>query len=150
VGQELTSRVHHTGVVRKRLLPIIAFADEEASHGEDITRKITAHYATASRQTLFPPALFCKSFRTQRLESGQTLLQPALAKSGKEEKKSGKILSGGVYNVGMGLVRMENVDSVFEVSSGEGQKLCYARALIPTVFRPHVLETNGGSAPSDV
>ena len=146
MGQELTSRVHHTGVVRKRLLPIIAFADEEASHGEDITRKITAHYATASRQTLFPTALFCKSIRTQRLESGQTLLQLALAKSGKEEKKSGKILSG-VYNVGMGLVRMENVGSVFEVSSGEGQKLCFARALIPTVFRPHVLETNGGSAP---
>jgi len=146
VGQELTSRVHHAGVVRKRLLPIIAFADEEASHSEDITRKITAHYAAASRQTLFPTALFCKSIRTQRLESGQTLLQLALAKSGKEEKKSGKILSG-VYNVGMGLVRMENVGSVFEVSSGEGQKLCFARALIPTVFRPHVLETNGGSAP---
>lgn len=93
VGQELTIRTHHTGVVRKRILPVQIYSCE---------------YNTQ------PPALLSYDQRTK------VVLPPRGANISRADKKgrsAGKWL-GGVGNVGLALCRLEVMTDT--VLTGEG------------------------------
>lgn len=83
VGQELTIRTHHTGVVRKRILPVMVY-------GVDTKMPDTLEYRAAT-------------------ETVDAALVPKEESFGRVEKKgrsAGKWLAG-VGNVGLGLCRLE-------------------------------------------
>ena len=95
VGQELTIRTHHTGVVRKRIMPLQLYAlDDAAPTG--------LHYDAAAGASLLPPA------GTAITRSASPPLGQGY--SGAEERASGsstgKFLAG-VGNIGLALCRLE-------------------------------------------
>jgi len=94
LGQELTARTHYKGVIRKRLFPLVVEQEEEEEEEEGKGVSI------ASNEFLFPPFLF-KDFKTT-ISSPGTLLRT------KEGAKIGK-MHFGIYNVGIGMVRLEHV-----------------------------------------
>lgn len=93
VGQELTIRTHHTGVVRKRILPVVVYGD-----GEEIPTA-QSYQADGSMDGAFITA--------------ESSLKP-VAKRG---RSAGKWLAG-VGNVGLALCRLEMMTDV--VLGGEG------------------------------
>jgi len=55
LGQELTARAHHTGVIRKRLTPIIISVNDIES---TLPTKIQQELSAPKSDTLLPPSLF--------------------------------------------------------------------------------------------
>ena len=95
VGQELTIRTHHTGVVRKRILPVQLYAS-----GKDVQSQDILIYD----------------------EHTDIVLPPKGADIGRMDKKgrsAGKWL-GGVGNVGLALCRLEIMTNT--VLTGEGSQ----------------------------
>ncbi|KZT72649.1 Aminomethyltransferase folate-binding domain-containing protein [Daedalea quercina L-15889] len=88
VGQELTVRTYHTGIIRKRILPVLI----EPSSG-----------STLSSQELlsFPPGL---EIRAQRTGADDTTPRP-------RPRGTGKLLSS-TKGVGLALLRLEHVAAV--------------------------------------
>ena len=95
VGQELTIRTHHTGVVRKRILPVQIYPAEGDSKPPD---QLT--YDEDTRITL-PP----KGTNISRVD--------------KKGRRAGKWL-GGVGNIGLALCRLEIMTDT--VLTGEGSQ----------------------------
>ena len=95
VGQELTIRTHHTGVVRKRILPVQLYPLESRAPER------LSYDASAVDAALMPP-------------SGATIYR-----RGDDKKRSaGKFLRG-IGNVGLALCRLETMtDFVPGISSG--------------------------------
>ena len=86
VGQELTIRTQHTGVVRKRILPVRLYGE-----GEDRPEELMYDPQTEERQGLRPPG-------------GTNIFRV-----GDERKRAvGKWLSG-VGNIGLALCRLESM-----------------------------------------
>ncbi|KAG8666276.1 ccr4 associated factor [Fusarium poae] len=93
VGQELTIRTRHRGVVRKRILPCIVYENE---HAPPTTLQYHADSASSS------------------LESVTADMIPRDTSIGRFEKRgrsAGKWLKG-VGNIGLGLCRLENMTDV--------------------------------------
>ena len=93
VGQELTIRTHHTGVVRKRILPVLIYDGEEKSRPPD--------------QLIYAP-------------ESNLVLPPRGANINRVDKKgrsAGKWL-GGVGNVGLALCRLEAMTDTVLTSEG--------------------------------
>ena len=95
VGQELTIRTHHTGVVRKRILPVQLYPAEGDSGPPD---KLTYDQDT---KVVLPP----KGSNISRMD--------------KKGRSAGKWL-GGVGNVGLALCRLEMMTDT--VLTGEGSQ----------------------------
>ena len=88
LGQELTIRTHHTGVVRKRILPVQIYNDQ-APVGKDA---IVPDYNPDSGLTLPPPG-------------------SNIAKVSSRGRSTGKWL-GGVGNIGLALCRLEMMTDI--------------------------------------
>jgi folate-binding protein YgfZ len=97
VGQELTIRTHHTGVVRKRILPVQLYNGES----EAVPSMETPVYDPATDLPL-PP-------------SGANISRV----SGRKGRSAGKFL-GGVGNVGLALCRLEMMTDI--TLTGEGSQ----------------------------
>lgn len=98
VGQELTIRTKHRGVVRKRILPCIIYQD-----GDDAAAAIATE-AVASLQGELPP------FDASGLAAdvpGET----SIGRVGRKGRSAGKWLSG-VGNIGLALCRLETMTNV--------------------------------------
>lgn len=92
VGQELTIRTHHTGVVRKRILPLMLYKVQEE----------------------MPKTLECKP----NLELPRPPLETTIARFNKTGRNAGKWLAG-IGNVGLGLCRVEVMtDTVVQGKAG--------------------------------
>lgn len=91
VGQELTIRTHHTGVVRRRILPVSLY-----DHGVEAPQKLN-------------------------YDASAALAQPAqdadIRRDDKKKRATGKLI-GSVGNVGLGMCRLEQMTDL--VVSGEG------------------------------
>ena len=84
VGQELTIRTHHTGVVRKRILPVQLY------NSNDLPQ--TLRYDPVSRYTEPPRESTIKRFNAKGRSTGKWL--------------------GGIGNVGLALCRLENMTDI--------------------------------------
>lgn len=84
VGQELTIRTHHTGVIRKRILPIMIY-------GQDEPMPTTLEYNPE------------KCYGVEDIPQ-----ETSIGRLGKSRRSTGKWLSG-VGNIGLGLCRLENM-----------------------------------------
>lgn len=83
VGQELTIRTHHTGVVRKRILPVVLY-------GEDEPVPTTLQYKHAAGE----------------VDAAEIPHGTSIGRVGKKSRSAGKFLAG-VGNVGLGLCRLQ-------------------------------------------
>lgn len=92
VGQELTIRTHHTGVVRKRILPVQLYTHELSSEGTPV-------YDPAVDVSL-PP-------------SGSNINKAG----GRRGRSAGKFLNG-VGNIGLALCRLEMMTDIALTSEG--------------------------------
>ncbi|KAL1966819.1 hypothetical protein VTN77DRAFT_3784 [Rasamsonia byssochlamydoides] len=97
VGQELTIRTHHTGVVRKRILPVQLY-----NGGQDAVPFIEAPVYDPTTDLPLPPA-------------GANISRVSARKG----RSAGKFL-GGVGNVGLALCRLEMMTDI--VLTGEGSQ----------------------------
>ena len=95
VGQELTIRTHHTGVVRKRILPVQLYSSEVGSRPPDEL------VYDESTKIVLPP----KGANISRVD--------------KKGRSAGKWL-GGVGNIGLALCRLEIMTDT--VLTGEGSQ----------------------------
>lgn len=95
VGQELTIRTHHTGVVRKRILPVMVYGAEEVLPTQ-------LEYRPEWKGELPPP-------------------ETSISRFGKKGRSAGKWL-GGVGNVGLGLCRLEIMTGTVVQGEGAGWK----------------------------
>ncbi|KAI9719897.1 MAG: ccr4 associated factor [Chrysothrix sp. TS-e1954] len=102
VGQELTIRTHHTGVVRKRVLPVMLQPIEE---GKDTKQP---------EQLLYDPNMGDLA----SLVSPGTDIKPEGKTKG---RTAGKFLAG-LGNVGLGLCRVEMMTDLVLTGEGEGRR----------------------------
>jgi len=106
LGQELTARSHHTGVIRKRLMPVYfvpSGSNEQKIGGRDIKN----YERWDDDAELLFPSYFDPS--------SKLLVPPTSTKLRANDKPAGKILAS-AFNVGIAQVRFENTnaDTVFE------------------------------------
>jgi len=122
VGQELTIRTHHTGVVRKRVLPVILYGVDEA----------------------LPDSL--KYLPDTELGVESIPSETSIGRVEKKGRSAGKWL-GGVGNIGLGLCRLEIMTDVqvsgegggykendefkLEWDGGSGQEMVKVKAFVP-------------------
>ncbi|EPE10182.1 folate-binding protein [Ophiostoma piceae UAMH 11346] len=133
VGQELTIRTKHRGVVRKRILPCIVYAD-----GDEATAA-AATDAIASLQGELPP------FDTLGL-ADIVPAETSIGRVGRKGRSAGKWLSG-VGNIGLALCRLETMTDV--VLPDEAAAASAAAGFDPTsefVLNIKAAETEGEAA----
>ncbi|KAN0110454.1 Aminomethyltransferase folate-binding domain containing protein [Hyaloscypha variabilis] len=122
VGQELTIRTHHTGVVRKRVLPVMLYGIDES----------------------MPDSLEYSPEKELGVES--IPLETSIGRVEKRGRSAGKWLSG-VGNIGLGLCRLEIMTDVqvsgeaggykegdefkLEWEGESGQKMVKVKAFVP-------------------
>lgn len=105
VGQELTVRTYHTGVIRKRILPVLLHPPPSP---------IPQRPEDSRPQPRFTPGLDIRASLTHAPGEGRVA----------RPRGTGRLLST-VSNVGLALVRLEHVDGLergdlkFELLSGE-------------------------------
>lgn len=92
VGQELTIRTHHTGVVRKRILPVQLYTQDPPSEGTPVY--------DPSIEVPLPP--------------GESNISKA---GGRRGRSAGKFLNG-VGNIGLALCRLEMMTDIALTSEG--------------------------------
>lgn len=92
VGQELTIRTHHTGVVRKRILPVQLYTQDLSSEGNPVY--------DPSVDVSLPP-------------SGSNISKAG----GRRGRSAGKFLNG-VGNIGLALCRLEMMTDIALTSEG--------------------------------
>ena len=107
VGQELTARTHHTGVVRKRLLPLTFYPA-----GSPAPTSLSLASVDRSGSIQLPNHL--TEVRSKPVSSGE-------AKQARG-KAAGKFTSG-VYNVGLGCLRLEQVQRWSETGREDGLEM---------------------------
>jgi folate-binding Fe-S cluster repair protein YgfZ len=111
IGQELTARTFHTGVVRKRVLPLVVETSISAQHFQRYGRWTEENY-------IFPPFLddHMEELKTTTTSSGSniaTLIEHLKGDLLKDDKKSGKIQST-VANCALSLLRLEYLEDNIE------------------------------------
>ena len=100
VGQELTIRTHHTGVVRKRILPVQLY-DDNAADGEQQPEGLS-HDPSSELALPLPPGA-------------------NIARVDKKGRSAGKWL-GGAGNIGLALCRLEVMTDTVLTSEGSQWK----------------------------
>lgn len=110
VGQELTIRTKHRGVVRKRILPVMLYDDQttEGQAGVDVS-------ATGDAPPPSQPPPERLEYRPGPLPSGLNAASiptnTSIEREGRRGRSAGKWLRG-VGNVGLGLCRLETMTDV--------------------------------------
>mmetsp|Transcript_9569 Transcript_9569/g.13165 ORF Transcript_9569/g.13165 Transcript_9569/m.13165 type:complete len:369 (+) Transcript_9569:87-1193(+) len=106
LGQELTARSHHTGVIRKRLMPVY-FVPSGPNKQEIAGRDIKNYERWNDDGDLLFPSYFDPN--------SKLLIPPTTTKLRANDKPAGKILAS-AFNVGVAQVRFEHTDpdTVFE------------------------------------
>lgn len=107
VGQELTARTHHTGVVRKRLLPLSFYLPGTAPPSSP---------TEVDRSAAFQPPLHLTEVRSKPVSSGSESAGTKPARG----KAAGKFTSG-IHNVGLGCLRLEQVQRWYDPQSSVGE-----------------------------
>ncbi|CZR57304.1 related to Putative transferase CAF17, mitochondrial [Phialocephala subalpina] len=97
VGQELTIRTHHTGVVRKRVLPIMIYAKEEQE-------PMSLEYEPE------------KDYGVEKIPR-----ETSIGRLEKRGRSVGKFLAG-VGNIGLGLCRLETMTDIQVQGAAGGYK----------------------------
>jgi len=97
IGQELTIRTHHTGIVRKRVLPVVLYPAAAGPTIEQSARML--EYDPAARVTLPPPGGDIKPYE-------------------RPGRSAGKFVAG-VGNVGLALCRVEMMTDLVLTSDGQ-------------------------------
>jgi transferase CAF17, mitochondrial len=97
VGQELTIRTHHTGVVRKRILPVMLY-------GKDEEMPRTLEYLP-----------------DKELDAGSIPRETSFGRHEKRGRSAGKWLKG-VGNLGLGLCRLELMTDIMVQGEAGGYK----------------------------
>jgi len=113
VGQELTIRTHHTGVIRKRMLPVMLYPASKSSpaSGSKSTEQSTAAPSPLHGLIYDPRAQLVMP------ETGSDI-KP----HNRTGRSAGKFIAG-VGNIGLGLCRMEMMtDLVLTTESQSGFK----------------------------
>ena len=95
VGQELTIRTHHTGVIRKRVLPVMVYSQGQPEPS-------SLEYLPGN------------GIQAQQIPSGTSI-----GRSEKRGRTAGKWLDG-VGNIGLGLCRLETMTDVKVQAEAEG------------------------------
>lgn len=93
VGQELTIRTHHTGVVRKRILPVMLYVPPTGDVAEQDTPNRLSYEPDRAKDVSLPP-------------SPAAGTQHNISRIRSKGRSAGKWL-GGVGNVGLALCRLE-------------------------------------------
>ena len=106
VGQELVIRTQHTGVVRKRVLPVVLYCgDDSESDAASAPKTLSYDYDKAKMLSDF----------SNRIPIGGDIIAV-----GSKNRRIAKWM-GGVGNVGLALWRLENMDGVFKIKAGDGE-----------------------------
>ncbi|KAJ1930232.1 ccr4 associated factor [Tieghemiomyces parasiticus] len=117
VGQELTIRTYHTGVIRKRVVPVALVPD---AHTLDPTRPVSLelqagfelpdHQADIYRVSIdtTPAASLAILAPTDDVVPEDTLAEPTIKRRTRSPRPSAKFC-GGVGNIGLALVRLETL-----------------------------------------
>jgi transferase CAF17, mitochondrial len=122
VGQELTARTYHTGVIRKCLTPVMLVAEDEPNH-----RLVQEVQAELDR--VLPPSLF-----------GHSWLECVMAKEGDPvlnadtQRRVGRLV-GRAHSVGLAMLRLQHStapNARFEVDDPVGAS---TYPLFPPIFR---------------
>ena len=95
IGQELTIRTHHTGVVRKRMLPVALYPSGEKSTSAELEPPAQLEYddGISSQLSTYPPA------------------GTDMKKVGGKGRSAGRWVAG-VGNIGLGLCRLEMMTDI--------------------------------------
>ena len=96
VGQELTIRTHHTGVVRKRILPVMLYGMDEA----------------------MPTVL---EYSPEKDLAARIPRETSIGRFEKRGRSAGKWVAG-VGNIGLGLCRLEIMTDIMVQGEAEGYK----------------------------
>lgn len=104
VGQELTIRTKHRGVVRKRVLPVMLYADDDGSSGpperlEYRPAVVASGGAEAEKEGVVV------------VDAGAMPPEASIGRAGRKGRSAGKWLRG-VGNIGLGLCRLETMTDV--------------------------------------
>lgn len=134
VGQELTIRTRHRGVVRKRILPCIVYGEDEAAPN---TLSLAASAANNGVADMIPA-------------------ETSIGRVGKKGRSAGKWLSG-VGNLGLALCRLETMTDVVLPSEAAAATATFSPAsefLMNVVTRraaatEEAIETDAGSKESE-
>ncbi|KAF7195336.1 putative transferase caf17, mitochondrial [Pseudocercospora fuligena] len=127
VGQELTIRTHHTGVVRRRILPVSLY-----QHGQNAPELL--EYSSSSTM------------------SAGTLAGFDIKRDDKRKRSTGKLIAG-VGNIGLGMCRLEQMTDLkvssepssfqledkFLIQSSDGKEIG-VRAFVPDWVRGSIRE----------
>lgn len=108
VGQELTARTHHTGVVRKRIVPLSFYLPDTPP---------PSHLSQVDRSPSFSLPNHLAEVRSRPVSSD------AASAAGKPArgKAAGKFTAG-IYNVGLGCLRLEQVQRWTDASNEAANK----------------------------
>ncbi|KAL9938442.1 hypothetical protein V8E36_003065 [Tilletia maclaganii] len=134
VGQELTARTHHTGVVRKRIVPLVYYPLDQSP-----PNKLTL-------DTSFPTLSHTWNIEVR---AGDSL-------AGRRPRASGKLCGSTFHNLGLGLLRLASVETACHLPEGESDFRMRAiigdgqggpetevgvRPFIPAAWDPRVVES---------
>ncbi|KAK0540785.1 ccr4 associated factor [Tilletia horrida] len=135
VGQELTARTHHTGVVRKRVVPVSFYPADQ-----------------------LPPSSLALDSSFQTLSNAANLdvrSSSSASSATRRARSAGKLLGSTVHNLGLGLLRLDQVERA-QLEAGEegGARMRTAvkgadgqereigiRPFIPASWDPQVVES---------
>ncbi|KAK0314519.1 ccr4 associated factor [Friedmanniomyces endolithicus] len=104
LGQELTIRTHHTGVVRRRVLPVLLYPP-----GASAPESLAYHPASSTELSL--------GDNQQLAVENTAAYHLDIKRDDKRKRATGKLI-GSVGNVGLGLCRLEQMSDL--AVSGEG------------------------------
>ncbi|EMC98055.1 hypothetical protein BAUCODRAFT_120980 [Baudoinia panamericana UAMH 10762] len=135
VGQELTIRTHHTGVVRRRILPVVLYP-----HGEDVPGKL--------------------EYNLQAAEAVEGAMGPMgeevemeIRRDDARKRSTGKLIAR-VGSVGLGMCRLEQMsdltvsgegssygpDDHFVIAAPDGEAMVGVKAFVPDWLRGRIRE----------
>ncbi|KAF9916280.1 ccr4 associated factor [Lobosporangium transversale] len=137
VGQELTIRTHHKGIIRKRVLPIQYFGPNEPEPASIQFDK------NASR--VIPPQ--SELFPSKKKEDIKQQQPAASSSSARPVRASGKTGSN-VGNIGLALVKLDDIANgiIFDVMDREGATI-HAKGFFPTWW-PQQITSEENTSPN--
>ncbi|KAF9435870.1 ccr4 associated factor [Entomortierella beljakovae] len=120
VGQELTIRTHHKGIIRKRVVPVQYYTPGD-HEPEVIQYNRSASYVVPPQSELFVT------------KSGESTSPPTTSSSSPRSARASGKTGSNIGNIGLALVKLEDVanGSIFKVMDREGA-IVRAKAFFPT------------------
>ncbi|KAK7960795.1 Aminomethyltransferase folate-binding domain-containing protein [Apiospora saccharicola] len=150
LGQELTIRTKHRGVVRKRILPVVVYGEDEA----------------APARLEYRPLAVGEGQEGEGLSAADVPHLSSIGRTGRKGRSAGSFLDG-VGNIGLGLCRLQMMTDVqlpgeaeaaaFDPSKeflmqwggdeGNGTQKVKVKAFVPEWLRSKISSEGNGEAP---